>query len=130
MITLKNIMRQLQLWSLILRFCFGFLFCFCFCSPELKWAFLIIFCRVSVCLSVFPLSVWLSVCNLFYIFDFFYGTTLPMLTKRGTNHDWLTEIQVFVLFCFLGFLGVFFIMKDHTDRSLKHSFPKHKMLNK
>jgi hypothetical protein len=60
-------------------FCFVWFGFFFFSSPELKlkWAFLIARCAASVCLCP---SV-----N-FYIFDFFSRTTLPILTRLGTNH--------------------------------------------
>jgi hypothetical protein len=54
-----------------------------FSSPELK---------AQVSFSDRPASVCLSV-N-FYIFDFFSGTTGPILTRVGTNHTWVKGIQV------------------------------------
>jgi hypothetical protein len=61
-----------------------------FSSPELK-------AQVSYSdrlLSVVRLSVCLSVCVNFYIFDFFSRTTGPLLTRLGTNHPWVEGIQV------------------------------------
>jgi hypothetical protein len=61
-----------------------------FSSPELK-------AKVSFSdhlLSGVSLSVRLSVCKHFYIFDFFSRTTGPILTRVGTNHPWVKGIQV------------------------------------
>jgi hypothetical protein len=52
-----------------------------FSSPELKAQVSYSDRLLSVCLSV-RLSV-----N-FYIFDFFFRTTEPILTKLGSNHPW------------------------------------------
>ena len=60
-----------------------------FSSPELKAQVSYSHRPLSVCPSVclfVCLSVRLSV-N-FYIFDFFFRTTGPILTKLGTNHPW------------------------------------------
>jgi hypothetical protein len=61
-----------------------------FSSPELK---------AQVSYSDRPLSVCLSVCLSvnFYIFNFFFRTTGPILTKLGTDHPWGEGIQVFFL---------------------------------
>jgi hypothetical protein len=69
-----------------------------FSSPELKAQvsfsdrLLSVVCR-SVCLSICP-SVCLSVCLLnIYIFDFFFRTAGPILTRLGTKHPWAKGIQ-------------------------------------